>query len=51
VTIGLSAAISSAALVYLLGAGLLATGILAFVRRDVRRMEDQLARQAAEQAR
>jgi MFS family permease len=51
VRIGLSAAISSAALVYLLGAGLLATGILAFVRRDVRRMEDQLARQAAEQAR
>jgi MFS family permease len=41
--IGLSAAISSAALVYLLASLLLTTGILLFVRRDVARMQAELA--------
>jgi len=41
--IGLSAAISSAALVYVLASLLLTTGILLFVRRDVARMQAQLA--------
>ena len=41
--IGLSAAISSAALVYLLAFLLLTTGILLFVRRDVARMQAELA--------
>lgn len=41
--IGLSAAISSAALVYALGSLLLTAGILLFVRRDVARLETGLA--------
>ncbi len=41
--VGLSAAISSAALVYVLGSLLLTTGILLFVRRDVARLEAALA--------
>ncbi len=41
--IGLSAAIASAALVYVLAAVVLTTGILLFVRRDVERMQAQLA--------
>jgi len=45
--IGLSAAIASAALVYLLAAALLTAGILLFVRRDVERMQAQLAAQSA----
>lgn len=40
--VGLSAAISSAALVYVLGSLLLTTGILLFVRRDVARLEASL---------
>lgn len=41
--IGLSAAIASAALVYVLAAAVLTVGIVLFVRRDVARMQAQLA--------
>ncbi|MGC8793916.1 MAG: MFS transporter [Bryobacteraceae bacterium] len=41
--VGLGAAISSAALVYLLASLLLAAGLLFFVRRDVARMQAELA--------